>query len=258
MDYLVLVLKIISIAGIFVLGLMAQRYLPAYVAQKGKNLATKEDIGEITRIVEGIRSQNATELELVRGALQQASQWQTSLAEVERNAIVDFFDECVELIFGKVQVNFGELPIDSGRSLVDYQTGVREQLVMILKKYHRLILYLKPGSEIASAAQKFVTGSIGFGAAFRKHFGRLKAALIEEGQKIDRGEYSAAVSATDAAAKTYHSAIEPFTNAMSEALRDLMVAGNKHLRAGATGAGFEVLAEALKNAAKESAPLIRR
>jgi hypothetical protein len=262
MDYLVPALKVISVLGIFVLGLMTRRYLPAYATKKGENLATKEDIGEITRIIEGVRSQNATELELVRGALQQASQWQTSLAEVERNTIVDFFDECVELIFGKVQTNLGELPIaDSGRSLFEYQTGVREQLVMILKRYHRLILYLKPGSEIATAAQKFATGSIGFGAAFRKHFGRLKSALIDEGEaakKADRSDYSPAVSATDAAAKTYQSAIQPFTNVMSEALRDLMVAGNKHLRSGATAAEFEALAEALKNAGKESAPLIRR
>jgi|GEM_PF-2410304 len=260
MGYFLLVLEIISTAGIVVLGLIVRRYLPAYAAEKGKNLATKEDIGEITRIVEEVRSQHGTELELVRGALQHASQSQSSLAEIERSAIVDFFDDCVDLIFGKVQTNFGDIPIDTGRSLVDYQTGVRELLVTIYKKYHRLILYLKPGSEIASAAEKFVRASAKFGAAFKKHFGPLKMALIEEGvasPKEDRSKYSTAVSATDAAAKSYHAAIEPFTSEMSEALRGLMVAVNKHFRAGASGEGFEVLAEAVKNAAKEFAPLVR-
>ena len=249
---------------------MVRRYLPAYTAEKGKNLATKEDIGEITGIVEGVRSQHATELELVRGVLQHASQSQSSLAEIERSAIVDFFDECVELIFGKVQTNLGELPIDSGRSLFEYQTEVSDQLVMIIKKYHKLNLYLKPGNEAASAAAKFVTASIGFGAAFKKNFGGVKAALLEEGLavqnlsaqklgavRVDRSEYSAAVSATDDATKKYYTAIQPFTSVMSEAMRDLMVAGNKHLREGASEAGLEALAEALKKAAKESAPFAR-
>jgi hypothetical protein len=260
MDSLILLLEILSVAGIAVLGLMARRYLPAYVAEKGKNLATKEDIEEITRIIEGVRSQSAAQLELVRSALQHTSQWQSSLAETERNAIVDFFDDCVDLIFGKVQENLGEFPLDNGKSLVNYQTSVRDLVVTLFRKYHRLILYLRPDSEIGAAAEKFVRASAGFDAAFKKHFGRVKAALIEEGlaaQKTDRGEYRDAVSATNSAAKTYQSTIEPFTSEMSESLRSLMVAVNKHLRTGARSAGFAALEEAVRNAAKEPAPLVR-
>src|SRR3989304_4707084 len=43
-----------------------QRHPEAYASEKGKNLATKEDIGEITRIVERTRAESAHELEEIR------------------------------------------------------------------------------------------------------------------------------------------------------------------------------------------------
>lgn len=45
MDYLIGVV-------IFIVGLLLGKFLPSYMLEKGKNLATKEDIGEITAIVE--------------------------------------------------------------------------------------------------------------------------------------------------------------------------------------------------------------
>lgn len=48
-------LMIINVVGWFLLGLFIKRYLPAYMDQKGKNLATKEDIAEITRNTEEVK-----------------------------------------------------------------------------------------------------------------------------------------------------------------------------------------------------------
>ncbi len=41
-------------------------FLGSYFKEKGKNLATKEDIGEITKTVESIKTENANQLELFR------------------------------------------------------------------------------------------------------------------------------------------------------------------------------------------------
>lgn len=43
-----------------------RRHPEAYASEKGKNLATKEDVGEITRIVESARAASARELEEIR------------------------------------------------------------------------------------------------------------------------------------------------------------------------------------------------
>lgn len=64
-----IVLEIIALVGIGALGLLLYRYLPAYASEKGKNLATKEDIAEITKQIEGVKSAYAHELEGVRAAI---------------------------------------------------------------------------------------------------------------------------------------------------------------------------------------------
>src|SRR5713101_4752821 len=48
----------VAVAG-FVLKGILQQYVPSYLAEKGKNLATKEDIGAITRAVEGVKDEFA-------------------------------------------------------------------------------------------------------------------------------------------------------------------------------------------------------
>jgi hypothetical protein len=44
------------VAGVIVF-LLCRHYLPTYLSEKGRNLATREDIGEITDKVESVRSQ---------------------------------------------------------------------------------------------------------------------------------------------------------------------------------------------------------
>jgi len=39
----------------FLLGLFLKNYFPKYMEEKGKNLATKEDIGQITKITEEVQ-----------------------------------------------------------------------------------------------------------------------------------------------------------------------------------------------------------
>ena len=53
-------------------------YLSTYLREKGKNLATKEDLGELTRIVEEIKNEHAKELELLK------SRQQMRMASIDR------------------------------------------------------------------------------------------------------------------------------------------------------------------------------
>ncbi len=67
--------KIITIAGSFGVGAILgggvlyyfiKSYIPAYLTEKGKNLATKEDVGAITEEVEAVKSGYAEILEEVK------------------------------------------------------------------------------------------------------------------------------------------------------------------------------------------------
>lgn len=53
----------LQIFGTIVLGLFLKNYLPSYIGEKGKNLATKEDIAEITRKSEEVQDEFRREYE---------------------------------------------------------------------------------------------------------------------------------------------------------------------------------------------------
>lgn len=48
MDWAILIFEILLTVAVFLIGLFVKNYLPSYMDEKGKNLATKEDIEEIT------------------------------------------------------------------------------------------------------------------------------------------------------------------------------------------------------------------
>jgi len=48
---------ILEILILFLIGLFAKNYLPSYMNKKGENLATKEDVEEITRKTEEVQKE---------------------------------------------------------------------------------------------------------------------------------------------------------------------------------------------------------
>lgn len=74
-DYLIQILTAVVILGV---GVILRNLFPAYLKEKGKNLATKEDIEEITQRIEGVKHSNAKSLEEFKGDIwfqQQKISW---------------------------------------------------------------------------------------------------------------------------------------------------------------------------------------
>ena len=65
MDEIILILQILILLSVGCLFLF-RKYLFSYSAEKGKNLATKEDISEITKKVEDVKSEYVMELEKLK------------------------------------------------------------------------------------------------------------------------------------------------------------------------------------------------
>jgi hypothetical protein len=230
----------------FILGLLVRSYLPAYFSEKGKNLATKEDIGGITKIVETIRSQQAAELEVVKTALQQTAATRASLAERQEQVLLEFLDECLELTIGKLNTSLGDLPFDGGTSLWQYQTSVDDVLLRIYKRFNRLVVYWDRGSDLTKAAEKFVKSAILFRAKFKKNFWPIKKALIEEGNSLDDKERrNKAVNTSNEAYKTYYDQVGPDISNMRLALSEFITAFNKQLKMQLSDTGIEALRSAV-------------
>ena len=63
MELAALVLSVLSLVGLGAAGLLLRGYLPSYVAEKGKNAASKEDLAHLTEVVEGTKALHTAEIE---------------------------------------------------------------------------------------------------------------------------------------------------------------------------------------------------
>ncbi|WP_325309975.1 hypothetical protein [Longimicrobium sp.] len=72
------------------MGILLRLYLPGYIQEKAKNLATKEDVGDITRKIESVKVEYAGELERLKAELRRSGfQEETQFAHLyERRAEV--------------------------------------------------------------------------------------------------------------------------------------------------------------------------
>lgn len=66
MEWVQVVIGILEIVAIIILGLFLKNYFPSYMDEKGKNLATKEDIAEITRKTEVVQQGNTKTIAMMR------------------------------------------------------------------------------------------------------------------------------------------------------------------------------------------------
>lgn len=106
-----------AVIGVIVLYLLIKSFLPSYFSEKGKNLATKEDVASITDKVESVKTDYAKVLEELK------SNNQLKLAEIERekNIKKEVYLQAVEALTRAQQVvinlpnlNIDELKITSG------------------------------------------------------------------------------------------------------------------------------------------------
>ena len=89
----IVIQTLINALLLIILGFVIKNYLPSYFHEKGKNLATKEDISDITKIVEQVKNEFISETELLKTKLQfQSSQKQLLLNE-ERNVLLYFYEQ---------------------------------------------------------------------------------------------------------------------------------------------------------------------
>lgn len=80
---------LIVLVGLFIYFLL-KSFWPKYFETKGSNQATKEDIGEITEIVESIKTDLSQQTEQLKAQLSLDNQHLLNLKNAERDALFDF------------------------------------------------------------------------------------------------------------------------------------------------------------------------
>lgn len=120
-------IQIALLISITLLGLYLS-FFKSYFTEKGRNVATEEDIGKITKIVEDVKKEFVTETEYLKNRLSIYAQNFHSIKTLERNALI------------KLNTKYSEwLHSMSSFSLVFYSYKnfeiLKEQNLIISKKY---------------------------------------------------------------------------------------------------------------------------
>jgi hypothetical protein len=87
-------------ASVAITGLLVKVFLPSYLNEKAKNLATKEDVGEITEIIKAIEIKYASDLARLSSKLTTASQINSKQFELELRAYEQIWTSLVNVRAG--------------------------------------------------------------------------------------------------------------------------------------------------------------
>lgn len=245
MDVIIIILNLLVIAGIVILGLFIKSYLPSYMDQKGRNLAQKEDVQEITKKIEAVRSEHAAEIEKLKADLTLTIQNELLVQEQERDALLHFFEHCQTLLVDKLQINPGDFPIDGGKSLHEHGVSVRKLCVSIYTDYHRLFLYFSGTDKVLQKAAEVVGGVRMIQMVFKKHFGKVTTALVEEGHTLlskgDDAKAKEIIKNSNEIVKAFWDDVNEGINVMSQAFGNYLEELNKYFKRRGRITGLESL-----------------
>lgn len=196
--------------GCGILGFVLKGFSDSYVREKGKNAATKEDIGEITRKVESIRAE-----------LSALSAFSSQRREKQQERLLAFHDVAIELLHERFAVNFGDFPMDDGKSLFEFQKKFHENIVTLLREFQRLVLFLPRTGDLLTHADAVVKVAIASQAVFNENYGPIKITAVDESMARASGDktaYRDAAKRADVANAKYWSEMRPHIQAFSAAL----------------------------------------
>jgi len=218
--------SVLYIIIVFLLGLMIKSFFPSYIKKKAENLATKEDIEQITEKIESVRSS----IEINTDAHKE-------YVGDRKRTLINFYDEISTFHYELMAVNFGDFPMDSGKSLFQYQQNFYKATAEILKAFQRLVIYLPQNSELLTVANEITVNIIESRKILKNNFGSIKTTMISEEESYksivgnDKSAYKAAASAADKANSEYWGKMKPLAESFRRMYQVYLSELNKYLRA---------------------------
>ena len=139
---------------IIVGSLILVNFLQPYLMEKGKNLATKEDISQITEEIEGVKIQYITSVEKLRAELQLMIKSQSDLNERSINSLIELYENCCAFLFDKFQGDFMGLQFSTGHYMNEFKEFLRSLHILEAKTFTstwRVYLYFSEEKALTSS-----------------------------------------------------------------------------------------------------------
>lgn len=214
---------------IIIIILPIENSIIGYFRTKGVNYATKQDITDITKKIESVKS-----------ILQITVGNEARIQKKRNEAIIQFFEDCMTL-HNKLILNVFDGPMDGGKQLMEYQTSIEDLFTKILSDYYRLLIYFDDGHVILSSSANLVETIKEARKIFKENFWDYKKAILKEYHEAknaaelqaagqDSPEYFAAADETNQAAKRYYEKMDPETRNVNTALIQCIKVLNEYFK----------------------------
>lgn len=133
----------LTVLGLVILYFTAKNLLPSYFNEKGKNLATKEDISDLTQLVETVKYNFTKETEHLKSNLQFLTNIHGSLIVEERNAIVDLNEKYFSWLNLLLDTGFDNIDDTDNIAIDSYRKQVGQYYSSFLNSQTRFGLFLE-------------------------------------------------------------------------------------------------------------------
>ena len=117
MEFFPIILNSLTFICVLIAIYLFKGYWPKYFEAKGTNQATKEDIGEITEIVENIKSDLLLQNEFLKAHLSFQNQHRLNVKSAEREALFDFNKRTSAWIYSLIRFTFSGYNIENYKEI---------------------------------------------------------------------------------------------------------------------------------------------
>jgi hypothetical protein len=149
----------ITVVAGTLLGFLLKNFWPKYFEAKGTNLATKEDIGEITKIVEDAKQQFTHDTEVLKGKLTIYSQSFVSIKSLERDALINVAKTYADWLNSLENFNLAFHSYDNYELLKKNDFYFSEKRIAFLNAKDHLYLFMHD-EDIRNILQKLDSGAL--------------------------------------------------------------------------------------------------
>ena len=153
----------------------------------------------------------------------------------QRACLLKFYDLTVELFYEKLAINFGDMPMDQGQSLAEFQKSLFALVSELVKSYQRIVVYFDNNDKLRIEAENVLTKILEARIIVKKYFGKVKLTFIEETEAMisgDRTKIDLAVQKSNETNSTYLENMKPVMIGLQDSLRQYLTALNRFLKPG--------------------------
>lgn len=138
-----IILQIAVLLAVAFLFFTIKNLLPSYFNEKGKNIATKEDISEITELVEKTKQVFTSETEKLKATLLVVSNAQIGIISEERNAIIDLNEKYFRWLHSLIDTSLGEIDDYNNDELEKYRQKISQNYNDLLVSEAKFSLFVE-------------------------------------------------------------------------------------------------------------------